>query len=213
MMMVMMALLMITPRWWPPRTLGSILAQGELQVGGTSLAMSREVLHNNWNRIRALTSFIQKWPFEEYLFRCETSFRDKRSIASVDATWYGGGGHSEKGEEHWQIVVVVVVRNIFCWTLSSGQSDRKESPGKMQVWFESGICTACDGSAGDITGQDSEVTKETQRLVTRYIDILDILILLSCWFTTIIWYCTQKLQSIWHSVNGRYKGHLDGSTN
>ena len=76
--------------------------------------------------------------------------------------------------------MVVVVRNIFCWTLSSGQSDGKESPGKMQVWFESGICTACDGSAGDITGQDSEVTKETQKVVTRYSDILDILILLSC---------------------------------
>ena len=26
-----------------------------------------------------------------------------------------------------------------------------------QVWFESGTCTACDGSSGDITGQDSEV--------------------------------------------------------
>ena len=125
MMMMMMALLMITPRWWPPRTLGSILAQGELQVGGTSLAMSREVPRNNW--IRALIKFIQKRRFGEYLFRCETSFRDERSIASVDATWYGGGGHSEKGEEHWQIVVVVMVRNIYF----AGQSDRKESAGKI----------------------------------------------------------------------------------
>ena len=56
----------------------------------------------------------------------------------------------------------------------------RQTKSAMQVWFESGICTACDGAAGDITGQDSEVTKETQRVVTRYIDILDISILLSC---------------------------------
>ena len=28
-----------------------------------------------------------------------------------------------------------------------------------QVWFESGACTACDGSSGDITGQDCEVNR------------------------------------------------------
>ena len=187
---MMMALLMITPRWWPPRTLGSILAQGELQVGGTSLAMSREVPRNNW--IRALIKFIQKRRFGEYLFRCETSFRDKRSITSVDATWYGGGGHSEKGDRR-------SVDRLWWWRwwgtfiLLDNQIERnRQAKLTLQVWFESGICTACDGAAGDITGQDSEVTKETQRVLTRYIDILDISILLSCWLTTIIWYCTKN---------------------
>ena len=36
-----------------------------------------------------------------------------------------------------------------------------------QVWFESGACTACDGSSGDITGQDCEVNR-LQEVVLFY---------------------------------------------
>ena len=150
--------------------------------------MSREVLHNNC--IRALIKFIQKWRFGEYLFRCETSFRDKRSIASVDATWYGGGGHSEKGDRR-------SVDRLWWWRwwgtfiLLDNQIERnRQAKLTLQVWFESGICTACDGAAGDITGQDSEVTFwHFGHFDTAVMLINDNNLILH-----------QKLRSIWYSV-------------
>lgn len=54
------------------------------------------------------------------------------------------------------------------------QLDMGEEVTVKKVWFESGICTACDGSAGDITGQDSEVRVGNTAAESNWADGTDV---------------------------------------